>query len=68
MIALSVAKLKNVFAGKRNFSLNRAKMKKKNFFVESYAPRWLSTISYPMRAHGIILLLIIIGSWLDCIG
>ena len=29
-------------------------MKKKNFFVESYAPRWLSTISYPMRAHGII--------------
>ena len=37
MIALSVAKLKIVFAGKRNFSLNKAekKKKKKNFFVES---------------------------------
>jgi len=31
MIALSVAKLLNVFAGKRNFSLKR----KKTFFVES---------------------------------
>ena len=36
MIALSVAKLKNnVFAGKRNFSLNEAKKEKKNFFVEN---------------------------------
>ena len=26
---------KNVFAGKRNFSLNKAKKEKKNFFVES---------------------------------
>ena len=26
---------KNVFAGKRSFSLNKAKKKKKNFFVES---------------------------------
>ena len=35
MIALSVAKLKMFFAGKRNFSLNKAKKEKKNFFVES---------------------------------
>ena len=34
MIALSVAKLET-FAGKRNFSLNKAKKDKKNFFVES---------------------------------
>ena len=26
---------KNVFAGKRNLSLNKAKKEKKNFFVES---------------------------------
>ena len=26
---------KNVFGGKRNFSLNKAKKEKKNFFVES---------------------------------
>ena len=26
---------KNVFAGKRNFALNKAKKGKKNFFVES---------------------------------
>ena len=32
MIALSVA---NVFAGKRNFSLNKAKKEKKNFSLES---------------------------------
>ena len=32
---LSVAKLKIVFAGKRNFSLNKAKKGKKNFFLES---------------------------------
>ena len=37
MIALNVAKLKVFFAGKRNFSLNKAKKKKKKFnrFVES---------------------------------
>ena len=35
MIALSVATAKNVFTGKRNFSLNKAKKEKKNFFVES---------------------------------
>ena len=35
MIALSVAKLKNVFAGKRDFSLNKAKNEKKTFFVET---------------------------------
>ena len=34
MIALSIAKLK-MFARKRNFSLNKAKKEKKNFFVES---------------------------------
>ena len=28
-------KAKNVFAGKRNFSLNKAKKGKKNFFVEN---------------------------------
>ena len=36
MIALSVVNLEiNVFAGKRNYSLNKAKKEKKNFFVES---------------------------------
>ena len=35
MIALSVAKLKMFFAGKRNFSLNKAKKEKKTIFVES---------------------------------
>jgi len=34
MIVLSSPKLKNVFAGKQNFSLKKEK-KKKNFFVES---------------------------------
>ena len=29
-------KAKNVFARKRNFSLNKAKKEKKNFFVESF--------------------------------
>ena len=31
MIALSVAKLKNVFTGKGNFSLNKARKEKKTF-------------------------------------
>ena len=35
MIALSVAKLNFFFAGKRNFSLNKAKKEKKTVFVES---------------------------------
>ena len=30
---------KNVFAGKRNFSLNKAKKEKKKFFVESLDQR-----------------------------
>ena len=37
---LSVAKLKIVFAGKRNFSLNKAKKEKKNFFLESLDQCW----------------------------
>ena len=35
MIALSVVKLKMLFAGKRKFSLNKAKKEKETFFVES---------------------------------
>ena len=34
MIALSFAKLEIFFPGKRNFSLNKAKKEKENFFVE----------------------------------
>ena len=33
-------KTKNVFTGKRNFSLNKAKKEKKNFFVESLDQCW----------------------------
>ena len=35
MIALSVVKLKMLFAGKRKFSLNKAEKEKETFFVES---------------------------------
>ena len=45
MIALSVAKLKMFFAGKRNFSLNKAKKEKKNYFCGKFAsmPTFRST-------------------------
>ena len=31
-------KTRNVFAGKRNFSLNKAKKEKKNFFCGKFVP------------------------------
>ena len=40
---------KNVFAGKRNFSLNKAKKEKKNFFVESLDQRRRIEVSEKAR-------------------